>query len=130
MVAVAGTFSSVSASGYLGRGPDDYGRILEPWIGDLIVGVVVAVLVERAIRRDATAYIIPAAIGLIAALSDLNFRYLTGSTELGLLLEGAILLAVGFAADRVRRRLHHRAPPIGPAPPIAPAPPPEDPRPA
>jgi hypothetical protein len=122
MVAVIGTWSSVSASGYLGF--ETYDRILEPWVGDLIVGIVVAVLVERAIRRDATAYIIPAAIGLIAALSDLNFRYLTQSTELGLLLEGAILLAVGFAADRVRRRLGHVARPDmpPPSPPGEPAP--------
>jgi MFS family permease len=120
MVAISGTWSSVSASGYLG--PKDYGRILEPWIGDAIVGVVVAVLVERAIRRDTAAYIIPAAIGLIAALTDLNFRYLTDSTELGLLLEGAILLGVGFAADRVRRRLGHARPAAPPPlPPEMPA---------
>jgi hypothetical protein len=103
LVAVIGGWSALSASGYLGG--EDYGRVLEPWIGDALLGVLVAVLVERAIRRDSAAFILPAAIGLIAALTDLNFRYLTGSPELGLLLEGGILLAVGFSADRFRRWL-------------------------
>jgi hypothetical protein len=117
MVAVVGTWSAVSVTGYVGA--DTWDRILEPWIGDLILGLVVVVLVDRAIRRDAAAYIVPAAFGLIAALTDLNFRYLTNSTELGLLVEGAILLAVGFAADRIRRRLGRTRPPAPPSPPAA-----------
>ena len=118
MVAVVGTWSAVSTSGYVGV--ETYDRVLEPWMGDLILGVVVAVLVERALRRDAAAYILPAAIGLIAALTDLNFRYLTNSTELGLLVEGGILLAVGVSADRIRRRLGGGHPPgePPPAPPV------------
>jgi hypothetical protein len=43
------------------------------------------------------------------ALSDFNFNYLSTTTEVGLLIEGVILLAAGFAADRVRRRIN-RAP--------------------
>lgn len=121
MVAIVGTWSAVSTTGPLGA--DTWGRVLEPWIGDAILGIVVLVLVERAIRRDAAAYILPAAIGLIAALTDLNFRYLTDSTELGLLVEGGILLAVGAAADRMRRWLRGTPP----RPPTAspPAPPEE-----
>ena len=124
MVAIAGTWSAVSTTGYLGA--DTYDRVLEPWMGDVILGIVVAVLVERAMRRDAAAYILPAAIGLIAALTDLNFRYLANSTEVGLLLEGGILLAVGFSADRVRRRLGggHPAAAPPPGPPAPPEPPP------
>ena len=64
-----------------------------------------AVLVERAFRRDATAYIYPAALGLIIALSDANVSYLSGGTEVALLVEGLILLGVGLAADRLRRRI-------------------------
>lgn len=124
LVAVTGTWSAVSTSGYLG--PERWDRVLEPWIGDVILGAVVVVLVERAIRRDAIAYVLPAAIGLIAALTDLNFRYLADSTEVGLLLEGAILLAVGFAADRVRRRLSRMRSPATTAPPPAPPSPPAD----
>jgi hypothetical protein len=126
MVAIAGTWSAISTSGYVGA--DTYDRVLEPWMGDLILGVVVAVLVERALRRDAAAYILPAAIGLIAALTDLNFRYLANSTEIGLLLEGAILLAVGFSADRVRRRLGGGHPAAAPprVPPAPPEPPPAE----
>ena len=115
MVAILGTWSGVSATGYLGG--DHWDRILEPWIGDAILISVVAVLVERALRRDAVAFILPGAIGLIAALTDLNFRYLSNSTEVGLLVEGAILLAVGYAADRIRRRLGG-----GPHTPVAPPP--------
>jgi hypothetical protein len=106
MVLIAGTWAAVHAFGY--RGDDAYGRILEPWLGDLIIVAIVVVLVERAFRRDAVAFIIPAALGLIAALSDLNFTYLAGSTEVGLLLEGVVLLGVGFGADRLRRRLDRR----------------------
>jgi hypothetical protein len=103
LVAVIGGWSALSSSGYLGG--EDYGRVLEPWIGDALLGLLVAVLVERAVRRDAAAFILPAAIGLITALTDLNFHYLSNSPELGLLLEGGILLAVGFSADRFRRWL-------------------------
>ena len=46
-----------------------------------------------------------AALGLIVALTDLNVSYLSASTEIALVLEGVILLAVGFAANTLRGRV-------------------------
>ena len=78
--------------------------------------VLSAVLVERAFRRDATSFIYAAALGLILALTDLNLSYLSSNTEVALLIEGLILLAVGVAADRLRRRIgrHETLPPVEP----------------
>ena len=78
---------------------------MEPWIGDLALVVLSAILVERAFRRDATSFIYAAALGLMIALTDFNLTYLSGSTEVALLIEGLILLAVGVVADRLRRRI-------------------------
>ena len=39
------------------------------------------------------------------ALTDFNFSYLSESRDVGLVIEGVILLGVGFAADRLRRRI-------------------------
>jgi len=78
---------------------------VEPWIGDLALLVLSAILVERAFRRDATSFIYAAALGLLIALTDFNLNYLSDSTEVALLIEGLILLAVGVAADRLRRRI-------------------------
>ena len=64
-----------------------------------------AILVERAFRRDATSFIYAAALGLMVALTDFNLTYLSDTTEVALLIEGLILLAVGLAADRLRRRI-------------------------
>ena len=83
----------------------EYGRVVEPWIGDLALLVLSAILVERAFRRDATSFIYAAALGLMIALTDFNLTYLSGSTEVALLIEGLILLAVGVIADRLRRRI-------------------------
>lgn len=103
MVAIVGLATAISRSDYLGNG--EYGRVLAPWIGDLGVLVVAAVLIERAFRRESSAYVFAAALGLIIALSDLNFSYLTDGVESALLVEGLILLAAGVAADRLRRRI-------------------------
>lgn len=80
-------------------------RVLEPWIGILALLILSGVLVERAFRRDATSFIYAAALGLIVALTDLNLSYLSADTEVALLIEGVILLGVGVAADRLRRRV-------------------------
>ena len=97
-LAQAVTRSAGSANG-------EYGRVVEPWIGDLALVVLSAILVERAFRRDATSFIYAAALGLMIALTDFNLTYLSGSTEVALLIEGLILLAVGVVADRLRRRI-------------------------
>ena len=103
LVAVVGTAIELTANGSLGG--DQYGRLVEPWIGDLALLAIATVLLERAFRRDSTAYILPAAIGLILAMSDFNFSYLAQSTYVGLLIEGGILLLVGFIGSRLRGRL-------------------------
>jgi hypothetical protein len=105
LVAVIGLATSVFRSGPKADG--EYGRFVEPWVGDLAILILAAVLVERAFRRDASTFVYAAALGLMVALSDFNFTYLSSSTELGLLIEGVILLGAGVAADRLRRRIGH-----------------------
>jgi hypothetical protein len=82
-------------------------RVLEPIVGDIAILAVSGVLLERAFRREASAYLYPAGLGVIVALTDLNASYLARatSTEVGLLVEGVILLVAGFAVDRLRRRV-------------------------
>jgi hypothetical protein len=109
LVAVAGLATAVTRSGSLETG--DYGRIIEPWIGELALAILAIVLLERAFRRNSAAYLAAAALAVVIALTDFNFRYLSESTDIGLLIEGAILLAVGLGAERLRRRLDRDADP-------------------
>jgi hypothetical protein len=131
LVAVIGLAMAVSRSAPLPTG--EYGRVLEPWIGILAMLILSAVLLERAFRRDATSYVYAAALGLIVALTDLNVSYLSADTEIALLIEGLILLGVGVAADRLRRRVggFDDEPPAAPPPtvPLEPLPgePPDEP---
>jgi hypothetical protein len=110
LVAVSGLASAISRTDYLADG--SYGRVLEPWIGDLGLLLVASVLIERAFRRESSSYVYAAALGLVIAMSDLNFRYLTNGIESALLVEGLILLVAGVAADRLRRRIRR---PQGPS---------------
>lgn len=103
LVAVIGLAVAVTRSTYASGG--EYVRVIEPWVGDLAIVLLAAILVERAFRRDASTFVYAAALGLMIALSDFNFTYLSSSTEIGLLIEGVILLGAGFAADRLRRRI-------------------------
>ena len=103
VVAVVGLAMAMNRSAPASDG--DYERVITPWVGQLSILILCAILLERAFRRDATAYVYAAALGLIIALSDFNFTYLSDTTEVGLVIEGAILLGVGFAADRLRRRI-------------------------
>jgi hypothetical protein len=103
LTAVIGLATAISRSAALANG--EYGRVVEPWVGDLALLALSAILVERAFRRDATSFIYAAALGLLIALTDFNLTYLSDSTEVALLIEGLILLAVGVAADRLRRRI-------------------------
>jgi hypothetical protein len=112
LVAVLGLWQAISRSAGFANG--EYGRVVEPWIGDLALLALSAILVERAFRRDATSFIYAAALGLLIALTDFNLTYLSGSTEVALLIEGLILLAVGVLADRLRRRIgRDDAPEVG-----------------
>jgi hypothetical protein len=101
MVAVVGFTTAITRSAPLANG--DYGRVIEPWIADLAILVLALILVQRAFRRDDSAFVYPAALAMIIALTDFNVSYLGGATEVGLLVEGLILLAVGFGAQRIRR---------------------------
>jgi len=105
LTAILGTATAVFASGSLGGG--EYGRLIEPVIGDAALIAVSAILLQRAFWRQASAFVYPAALGVIIGLSDLNAMYLSRatSTELALLAEGLILLAAGLGFDRLRRRI-------------------------
>jgi hypothetical protein len=121
-VAVVGLTMALSRSDVLADG--DVGRVVPPWIMDAILVGLAAILLERAFRRDSGAFLFAAGLALVTALTDFNFSYLSSSSELGLLIEGGLLLAVGFGADRLRRRLGgpgSSAPPAEPQPSEAPA---------
>jgi hypothetical protein len=104
ITAVLGLATAVMMTDYA-FSTDASGRVLEPWLGDVALVTLAAILVERAFRRGANTFLYAAALALIIALSDFNFTYLSDSTEAGLLVEGLILLGAGFAADRLRRRI-------------------------
>jgi hypothetical protein len=106
MVAVIGFAGALSRSAPLASG--EYDRVVEPWVADLAILAVALILVQRAFRRDDSAFVYPAALALIIALTDFNVSYLGGATEIGLLVEGLILLAVGFGAQRIRRMIGGR----------------------
>jgi hypothetical protein len=103
LVAVAGFASAVTRSDAMANG--EYDRVIEPWVADLAILILAAILIQRAFRRDDSAFVYPAALAMIIALTDFNVQYLGGATEVGLLVEGLILLAVGFGAQRIRRMI-------------------------
>jgi hypothetical protein len=104
ITAVAGLASAISQSAYDSQ-TGEWGRVLEPWFGDLALIVLALILVERAFRRGAGTFVYAAALALVIALTDFNFSYLSDSTEVGLLIEGLILLAAGFAVGKLRGRI-------------------------
>ena len=101
IVAVTGTWVAMSLA-------DGEGRFLPEIVGDIVILGVSAILLGLAFRREAPAYVIAAAYGIIVALTDLNTAYVASEgtgAAFPLLLEGAILVGVGVAADRLRRRV-------------------------
>ena len=118
ILAIGGFCSAVTRSDMLTNG--EYGRVLEPWMAELAILVVSSVLIERAFRRGSAAFVVAGALGMIVALTDFNFSYLSEQTEVGLLIEGLILLAVGYAADRIRRRLVRPDADVDPVEPVVP----------
>ena len=109
VVAVVGVATAVMRTEYPNGNEE---RVLEPIIGELIVLGVSAVLVERAFRRESGAYVLAAALGVIIALTDFNFSYFverTG-TEVALLVEGLLLIAIAVAAERLTRRVGRSGP--------------------
>ena len=113
LVAVWGLASAVTTRTYTNDN-FEYGRVIPAWIGDAAILVLALILVERAFRRDSGAFLFAAGIGFATALTDFNFSYLGESRDLGLLIEGAILLVVGFGAERLRRRMPGGRPPSPP----------------
>jgi hypothetical protein len=103
VVAVGGLASALAYSGSLGGGR--YGRLLDPWVADLALVAVAAVLVERALRRGSLALLAAAAVAVVLALSDLDFSYVSDLTGGRPIAEAAIVLAMAFAGDRLRRRI-------------------------
>lgn len=108
LTAVIGTASSV-----LGVAGGVYGRELDPILGDGVLLVVCAALVALAIRTGSVAYLLPAGLGVVIALTDLNGQFVMGEFGLGpaLLVEGLALLAAGYGTERLRRRLARRTEP-------------------
>ena len=118
LVAVVGLATTLTQNGPTARDANGYvryGPIIEPWIAQVVILAVAILLMERAFRRSSTAFGLAAAVGLIIVLTDVNVAYvqaavaralgLASSTDIGLLIEGVILLAVGFGGVRLRRRL-------------------------
>ena len=73
MTAVLGTLNAVQQG-------NPFDRAIPIWLGDLAVIVVSVVLIVIAFRRNATAYLVPAAIGVIVALFRTSMRG-TSQTE-------------------------------------------------
>jgi hypothetical protein len=130
LVAVVGLAGALTQSGFTGtdaNGNEVFGRIIAPWVAEVLMLALALILVERAFRRNSTAFILAAAAGLIIALTDFNVAYLAKSTYIGLLIEGGILLAVGFGGDRLRRRLNRSGGLPGAVAPVTPVVPPLEP---
>lgn len=119
LTAVLATASILTRQGPRGGldpwGYQEWGRILEPAVAEAGMALVALVLLALALRRGAPAYLYPAALGIVIALTDLNAQYVADQvgTGVALLLEGVVILGAGVAADRVRRRL--AGPSNGPA---------------
>ena len=130
VVAVAGVASVLSQTAYDESGNGH--RVMEPWMADVIVLLISAVLLERAFRRESGAYVLAAALGVVIALTDFNFTYFAqaSGTEVALLVEGLLLLAIAFGAERISRRVGRSSADDGPDAPEAPPaePDPEPPR--
>jgi hypothetical protein len=81
-------------------------RVLEPAAGDLILIGVCAVLLVLGARLRTGAYLWPAALGVLIALSEVNATYLASSdTASALFVEALILFGVAGAAHLFRRTL-------------------------
>ena len=121
LVAIAGVATALMRTEYDGAG---FQRVIEPWIADVIVLAVSAVLVERAFRRESAAYVVAAALGVVVALTDFNATYVapTSGIEIALLVEGLLLIGIALGAERIRRRVRD-SPPSEPGGDVGPPPP-------
>ena len=103
LVAVISTAAVLSQSGP--SGANEWVRIVAPIIAEGITVLVAVVVLILAIRRNASAFFYPGALGIVIALSDFNGQYVAGQigTGLALFLEGVLILAAGLITDRTRR---------------------------
>lgn len=117
LTAVIASSSILTRSGPRGGldewGNQDYGPLLEPAVAGVGVAIIALILLGLALVRGAQAYLYPAALGIVIALTYLNASYVADQvgTGVALLLEGVVILGAGVAADRVRRRLAGSAAP-------------------
>jgi hypothetical protein len=114
IVAIGGVASVLTQTVYDANGFGN--RVVEPWIADVIILLISGVLLERAFRRGAGAYVLAAAFGVVLAFTDFNFSYFAqaSGTELALLVEGLLLIAIAFGAERLSRRVGGSRPDDGP----------------
>lgn len=80
---------------------------VEAWLVELGIALVSAVVLGLAIRRGAAAYLYPAALGFVIALTHMNSEYIADQVGMGvaLLIEGVVLVGAGLGAQRIRRLL-------------------------
>jgi hypothetical protein len=106
MTAVLGTTMAVMIT----RPWTEYGggeRVLEPAVGVALLLAVSAVLAGLALLRGSSAYLWPAALGVLIGFSDLNATYVVDEAGLGpaLFLEALILFGVAGLTAAARRRI-------------------------
>lgn len=106
-VAVIGVFSAFASTPW-------WMEPLEPVVGVVAVLAVSAVLVGIAARTRASAWLLPAALGILIGLTQCNASYLADSIGFGpaLLVEGLVLLGVAAGAEGLRRWMGGRRPPL------------------
>jgi hypothetical protein len=101
LTVVGGTATAVMATGYMGE------PVLEPFVGAGILALEGIVLVGLAGRLGAAEYVWPGGLAIFGALTYLNAQYLAVETGLwvGLLVEGILLLVIGFVTRQVAERI-------------------------
>jgi hypothetical protein len=104
MTVVVGGSTAVLGWGFAG------GRGLAPFLGDALLLTGSGAIAVFALRVGSFAYLLPVGLAVLIALTDLNGTYVVASTGLGgaLLLEGLVLIAVGWGIEMLRRRLAAR----------------------
>jgi hypothetical protein len=118
LTAILGTTMAISLTAM--RSDEVYAsvRALEPAVGDVVLFAVCALLILLAARLRTTAYLWPAALGVLISLSDLNTTYVVDTTGTGpaLFVEALILFGVALATHALRRALNATPPALGPFP--------------
>ncbi len=107
---VAGLAAVIATAAILSQGGPsgdyEWGRVVTPIVAEGATVLVAVLVLIVAIRRNASAFFYPGALGIVIALSDFNGQYVASQvgTGLALFLEGIIILGAGLVTDRIRRR--------------------------